>query len=256
MRIRVDGRTAHLNPTQHLDLTLAGLVHLDGPGWGRELPVITWTAPCGTRTELRGFTSDPVVWLLQLRLDAEANRPDPAVGPVEVPCPDAAYRRWLREMDQPAMQPSPILLLDLNYTLAESRHGDRRPMAERVASETYRGWLVEVARMHTTVLITARPSRWGVATLARIEASTGWRPDLACFNDARLAPPEAKARALDRHVLPRFGVDPGLYLGLESNPATREMYARRGIASVEARSPSIVAGALAAWMARNAAPRP
>jgi hypothetical protein len=135
--------------------------------------------------------------------------------------------------------PAPrIVLLDLNYTLCAAGFDDpvsRLPLARRVAVETYRGWLVDLLRPRRVLLLTARPDRWREATLARIAAECGgWRPEAAFFNVHALPPPDAKERALLGEVFPRWGEDGAAYLGIESNPRTRAMYARHGIASVAA----------------------
>ena len=122
-----------------------------------------------------------------------------------------------------------IILLDLNYTLVANspRHGTTpERMEKRLASECYRQWLVELVRPHTVVLITARPERWLIPTLVRIEQETGWNPDDACFSpQGWFNPPAIKERLLLKSVFPLHGRD-AKYLAIESNPRTREMYAK------------------------------
>ncbi len=124
-----------------------------------------------------------------------------------------------------------IWLLDLNYTLVANSHEKRRPFARQIEIERYRGWLVDLLRGETVVLITARPARYTRQTLESIARKTGWQPQAACFNDLGLPPPQLKPRILVERIFPRFGEDPSLYFGLESNPRTREAYARLGIRS-------------------------
>ena len=125
-----------------------------------------------------------------------------------------------------------IILLDLNYTLvanSPARGTTPERMEKRLAGEKYRQWLVELVRPHIVVLITARPITWLGMTLNRIEAETGWRPQEACFAPKGAGrPPEAKEKMLKRHVFPYHGQD-AHYVAIESNPRTREMYARYGI---------------------------
>jgi len=125
-----------------------------------------------------------------------------------------------------------IILLDLNYTLVTNspRHGTTpERMEKRLAGEQYRQWLVELVRPHTVVLITARPEAWQLRTLDRIEEQTGWRPQDACFAPRGwFNPPAIKEHLLEKAVFPIHGRDAG-YLAIESNPRTREMYAKFNI---------------------------
>ena len=127
-----------------------------------------------------------------------------------------------------------IILLDLNYTLVANspKHGQTPPKMEtRLRVERYRQWLVELVRPHTVVLITARPESWQLRTLARIEEETGWRPDDACFAPAGWwNPPAIKESLLHKSVFPVHGRD-ARYVAIESNPRSRDMYARFDIPS-------------------------
>lgn len=125
-----------------------------------------------------------------------------------------------------------IILLDLNYTLVANspRHGTTPEcMERRLESECYRQWLVELVRPHTVVLITARPEKWMIKTLDRIGDQTGWRPQDACFApQGWWNPPAIKERLLKKDVFPIHG-EHERYIAIESNPRTREMYARFAI---------------------------
>jgi hypothetical protein len=125
-----------------------------------------------------------------------------------------------------------IILLDLNYTLVANnpaRGTTPVRMEKRLAGEQYRQWLVELVRPHTVVLITARPESWMPKTLDRIEEQTGWRPQDACFApQGWWNPPAIKEHLLRKDVFPIHGAD-SRYLAIESNPRTREMYARFSI---------------------------
>jgi hypothetical protein len=125
-----------------------------------------------------------------------------------------------------------IILLDLNYTLVANspKHGTTpERMEKRLANEQYRQWLVELVRPHTVVLITARPETWMIKTLDRIEEQTGWRPQDACFAPKGWwNPPAIKEHLLKKDVFPIHGEN-ARYIAIESNPRTREMYARFSI---------------------------
>lgn len=122
-----------------------------------------------------------------------------------------------------------IILLDLNYTLVANNpaRGTTPPRMElRLRDERYRQWLVELVRPHTVVLITARPATWTLKTLDRIDEETGWRPDDACFAPKGWwNPPAIKEHLLKKEVFPIHGKD-ARYIAIESNPRSREMYAR------------------------------
>jgi hypothetical protein len=126
----------------------------------------------------------------------------------------------------------PIILLDLNYTLVANSpvHGSApKRMEKRLADEQYRQWLVDLVRPHTVVLMTARPENWMTKTLDRIEAQTGWRPEDACFAPIGWwNPPAIKQHFLHKIVFPIHGEN-ARYIAIESNPRSREMYARHEI---------------------------
>ena len=126
----------------------------------------------------------------------------------------------------------PIILLDLNYTLVANspKHGTTpERMEKRLANEQYRQWLVELIRPHTVVLMTARPETWMIKTLDRIEDQTGWRPQDACFAPIGWwNPPAIKQHFLQERVFPIHGQH-ARYIAIESNPRSREMYARHEI---------------------------
>lgn len=124
-----------------------------------------------------------------------------------------------------------IILLDLNYTLVENSDEKLKPFNKQIEAEQYRMWLVKLLREHHVILMTARPAQYFAATITSIEEKTGWQPDEAYFNSYGLAPPLAKERMLKEHILPKYG-DVEM-LAIESNPATRAMYARYGIRSVK-----------------------
>jgi hypothetical protein len=134
-----------------------------------------------------------------------------------------------QETDSPRR---PIILLDLNYTLVANSpvHGSApKRMEKRLADEQYRQWLGDLVRPHTVVLMTARPENWMTKTLDRIEAQTGWRPEDACFAPIGWwNPPAIKQHFLHKRVFPRHG-EHARYIAIESNPRSREMYARHEI---------------------------
>ena len=125
-----------------------------------------------------------------------------------------------------------VILLDVNHTFVENtREAHRLPAIYNVELESYRQWMLPYLRAHTVVLITVRPKKYEEQTLARIrELCDGWQPDLACFNEWRVAAPVSKERCLQRDVFPIYGKpEAGIYLALESNKDTRAMYAAHGI---------------------------
>jgi hypothetical protein len=62
--------------------------------------------------------------------------------------------------------------------------------------------------------------------LDRIEQETGWQPDDACFvPKGWWNPPAIKEHLLRTRVFPVYGED-ACYIAIESNPRSREMYAR------------------------------
>lgn len=129
------------------------------------------------------------------------------------------------------LQRPEIILLDLNYTLIADQERSRgiRPIERRVEEERYRMDLVEALAGYRVFMLTARPERQKAATLAAIGRRI---PQLnlerAYFNTHDEAPPAAKRRMLETHILPS-GVDPRSCFAIESNPRTRTMYAVFGI---------------------------
>lgn len=125
-------------------------------------------------------------------------------------------------------------LLDLNQTLVD-REKDApriRPFELQIECETYRQWVVELLRNEYVILMTARPHKYKWATLERIEALTNWQPQEAYFAEIRSYPHVKKEQLLRRYVLPKYS--PTELFGIESNPKTRAVYARYGIASAPA----------------------
>lgn len=94
-------------------------------------------------------------------------------------------------------------------TLIDTR-GDAaiKSREDRIATETYRGWLVEVlAAASESVLIAWRDAQFYAATLDNLRRRTGWSPDRAYFHDPMRGlnlrdPWEWKQRVLRRDVLP------------------------------------------------------
>lgn len=126
-----------------------------------------------------------------------------------------------------------ICLLDLNYTLVKNQMDTRmlRPFTRRMEAEEYRLDLIEAIRPDRVIIITARPAYQMRQTMENIRKKTGWAPVEAYFNDIDADPPTFKESALKRFVFPRHGSDGAQYYAVESNPKTRAMYARYGIAA-------------------------
>ena len=137
----------------------------------------------------------------------------------------------------------PIILLDLNFTLVENSR-ERFSFAKQGKYELwvrdferYRGWLVDLLAGHHVILVTARRPVYRDVTLASIARQhNGWQPDESHWNPTpdKLEPHEFKEITLARDIVPIHGpVEPGRYLGLESNVLTRAMYSRHGVYSVK-----------------------
>lgn len=125
----------------------------------------------------------------------------------------------------------PIILLDLNFTLADnSREVIREGRYYNVGVERYRPWLIDMIREHHVILITVRPHTLKGDTLRRIADETGWMPHEAYFNEWRYRAPKCKETVLHKYVFPRHGrPEETSYLALESNDDTAAMYAGYGI---------------------------
>lgn len=133
----------------------------------------------------------------------------------------------------------PIILLDLNYTLIENC--DERaevPFPDRIDTHRYRRWLIDLlidSRVHVFIL-TARPEKHTARTLHHLYESTGWAPERYYGNTHGEPPPQAKQRMLLEKLFPELGApsltSPSRFLGIESNPRTRAMYARHLIPSL------------------------
>lgn len=123
-----------------------------------------------------------------------------------------------------------IILLDLNYTLVENSDVKASPFTKQIEKEVYRKWLIELCRPYHTIMITARPANHQAQTLQHIFKTTKWMPQ-ECYFNIGLKPPQWKEQVLDSYVFPRFAAKD--LLAIESNPATRAMYARRKVASIK-----------------------
>lgn len=106
-----------------------------------------------------------------------------------------------------------------------------RPFSRRLEAEEYRTDLIEAVRGDHVILTTARHDRQREETLANILRKTGWQPQERYFNDIDAWPPAFKKSALQRFIFPKYGESGSLYYAVESNPRTRAMYAKFGIAA-------------------------
>ena len=137
------------------------------------------------------------------------------------------------------MNERPIILLDLNYTLVENcDENGTLPFPERIQLHRYRQWLVELVKAYRVFILTARPTQHEAQTYRHIKESTGWVPERYYGNTHGEPPPLCKQRILREYLLPEFGADPegfgapSPFLGIESNPRTRTMYAKFFIPSL------------------------
>jgi hypothetical protein len=134
--------------------------------------------------------------------------------------------------DRPTTQAEqPILLLDLNYTLAaNSSEVISKGRFYNVAAERYNAWLRDLIAGHYVILITVRPVEYRKQTLDRIWNELRWQPDEAFFNEWALNAPKCKELVLNKYVFPKHGQpDRTWYLAIESNDETARMYASYAI---------------------------
>ena len=143
-------------------------------------------------------------------------------------------------------QPPEIILLDYVQTLVENGSDPRRDDLQRtgryrewIKLEHFRGYLIDLLKAYRAngglvILLTARSNKYSVETMAQIrQHGDGFWPDDAYFNPGELEPPKAKLWTLERKIFPKYGpVTPTRYLALESNVATRAMYAKVKIAAL------------------------
>ena len=124
-----------------------------------------------------------------------------------------------------------ICLLDLNYTLVanQTETSKIKPFAKRLEAEEYRIDLLEAIKDDYVIVITARPNYLAKQTLDNIFKKTNWKPDEYYFNDINGQPPVFKESALKRFIFSKHGEEGSLYYAVESNPKTREMYAKYNI---------------------------
>jgi len=119
------------------------------------------------------------------------------------------------------------ILLDLNHTLISNSEVRKSPFLRQIEGEKYSPALLNLIRDRFVVLITARPARFEIATLDSLARKTGWEPQIKCFNHGGLPPPETKRRSLQGSLL--IDYQPADFVAIESNPATRAMYAEFSI---------------------------
>lgn len=130
-------------------------------------------------------------------------------------------------------KPGDIILLDLNHTLVENSEDKAKPFSKQIEGERYRLWLANWLRTRRVFMLTARPQQHEQQTMQSIaDKLAGWQPERAYFNAGYGAPPDAKSKMLD--LIVADGVILAECFAVESNPATRVMYARRGIAACTA----------------------
>ena len=129
---------------------------------------------------------------------------------------------------------SPIILLDLNYTLVDNSSEIKyiRPYQKKINSEKYREWLIELINTYYIIIITARPDYQKSTTIKSFEEKlNGWMPDEMYFQEENDRPPIAKEKLLKKYIFPKHGENNN-YLALESNPRTKMMYKQYNIPSV------------------------
>ena len=128
------------------------------------------------------------------------------------------------------IDPSKIILLDLNYTLISNSGRCSGPYPERIYQQNYETELLDMIKDNYVILITARPERYKDETLKHIKQKTGFEPDESYWNRG-MTPPEIKQYWLTNEIFPKHGDDPRSYYAIESNSNTRRMYSQNGIKS-------------------------
>ena len=128
------------------------------------------------------------------------------------------------------IDPTKIILLDLNYTLISNSWTNTGSMADRIPREKYETELLEMIKDNFVILITARPVKYKEETLKNIKRKTGFTPNDSYWNIG-MEPPKIKEYWLNEAIFPKYGDDPSQYYGIESNPRTRSMYKKYKIKS-------------------------
>lgn len=122
-----------------------------------------------------------------------------------------------------------IILLDLNYTLIANSWEIRNcPLDEKIKSQKYEIDLIDLIKDNYVILITASPYKRSHKILRDIKQKTGFEVDESYWNFGG-QPPQVKKYWMENEILPCHGRDGEKYLAIESNPATRRMYAKLGI---------------------------
>jgi len=122
-----------------------------------------------------------------------------------------------------------IILLDLNYTLiANSWQIRYDKLPQKIFNRKYEHELVDLIKDNYVILITASPDYTAEDSLRHIEENTDLKIAESYWNFGK-RPHELKKYWLEKEVLPKHGTNPDKYLAIESNPRTREMYAKFGI---------------------------
>lgn len=122
-----------------------------------------------------------------------------------------------------------IILLDLNYTLIANSYEIRNmPLDYKIKNQEYEQALINLIKDNYVILITASPYKRSHKILRDIREKTSFVPDESYWNFGA-QPPEVKKYWMENEVIPRHGEDVSKYLAIESNPKTRDMYAKLGI---------------------------
>ena len=122
-----------------------------------------------------------------------------------------------------------IILLDLNYTLISNSWAIRyEKLPEKIYKRQYEHRLIELIKNNYVILITASPDMTSYDSLKHIEDNTDLKIAESYWNFGK-RPPALKKYWLENAVLKEHGNDHEKYLAIESNPKTREMYAKFGI---------------------------
>lgn len=125
-----------------------------------------------------------------------------------------------------------IILLDLNYTLAQSISMDRNFRYD-VSQDVYRLDLVNLIRNNRIFLITARTDNYKDVTISKIRQDTGMDFERYYFKpmSQKFVPAHTYKKSVAIELLKEFG-KPACFFGIESNKQTRQEYSSLNIESM------------------------
>ena len=121
-----------------------------------------------------------------------------------------------------------MILLDLNYALLTDKKASKTPLMKQLEQERYDLDLIQMLQSERVILVSARPQKYRIITLANLYNETGWQPEEAFFNESARSAHQCKKYVLQKHILPLNE----RCVAIESNLTTRKMYAHYRIPSM------------------------